>query len=180
MIDDACYTPPRAKVAPGAASPRVLLHNPLHIILAPNNAPAPGAGNAGVIVGGFLLCHRYAVSGLSHSAMRPLTRSQRSQPGNDVRAGRKPRETSDDDYPSIARSGRWRVIRCKDDVQWIVQRDRRGGGSGRALRPWAGVAYVLNERFLTSVISRPSLGVPANTLSVLLAALPKHIAGGVA
>jgi hypothetical protein len=91
-----------------------------------------------------------------------------------MRACRKPRE-SDDEYPSIARSGRWRIIRCTDDIQWIVQRDRRKGGSGCALRPWAGVAYVANDRFLTSVISRPSLGVPANTLSVLLAALPKHI-----
>ncbi len=82
---------------------------------------------------------------------------------------------SADDYPSIARSGRWRVIRCRDDIQWIVQRDRRKGGSGRALTPWAGVAYVLNDRFLTSVVSRPSLGVPDNTLATLLAALPEHI-----
>ena len=96
-------------------------------------------------------------------------------------ACRKLRE-SDDDYPSIARSGRWRVIRCKDDIQWIVQRDRRKGGSGYALRPWAGVAYVVNHRFLTSVISRPSLGIPRDDLAALLslAALPQHIKTGAA
>ncbi len=55
------------------------------------------------------------------------------------------------------------------------QRDARRGCAGRDLRSWRGVAYMMNDRFLTSVISRPSLGVPANTLSVLLAALPKHI-----
>ncbi len=84
------------------------------------------------------------------------------------------RET-DDDYPSIARSGRWRIIRCRDDIQWIVQRDRRRGCAGRDLRPWRGVAYVASDRFLTSVTSRPSLGVPDDTLSVLLDALPQHI-----
>ena len=89
-------------------------------------------------------------------------------------ACRKPRET-DDEYPSIARSGRWRIIRCRDDIQWIVQRDERRGPAGRALRPWRGVAYVASDRFLREVISRPSLGVPANTLATLLAALPERI-----
>ncbi len=94
---------------------------------------------------------------------------------------RKPRET-DDGYPSIARSGRWRIIRCRDDIQWIVQRDRRKGGSGRGLSRWAGVAYVVNHRFLTSVISRHSLGIPRDDLAVLLilAALPEHIETGAA
>ena len=91
---------------------------------------------------------------------------------------RKPRE-SDDDYPSVARSGRWRVIRCRDDIQWILQRDRRKGCPGRDLATWRGVAYVANDRFLASVISRPSLGVPDDTLSVLLAAIP-HIKTGAA
>ncbi len=75
---------------------------------------------------------------------------------------------SADGYPSIARSGRWRVIRCKDDIQWILQRDRRRGSPRLDARPWVGVAYVKNERFLASVISRPSLKVPANDLAVLL------------
>ncbi len=92
---------------------------------------------------------------------------------------RKPRE-SDDDYPSIARSGRWRIIRCRDDIQWIVQQDRRRGCAGRDLRPWRGVAYVVNQRFLREVISRPSLGIPRDDLAALLilAALPEHFKTG--
>ncbi len=91
-------------------------------------------------------------------------------------ADRKPRET-DDEYPSLAWSGRWRVIRCRDDIQWIVQRDARRGCAGRDLRPWRGVAYVASDRFLREVISRPSLGIPRDDLAALLilAALPKHI-----
>ncbi len=91
-------------------------------------------------------------------------------------ACRKPRETADD-YPSIARSGRWRIVRCRDDIQWIVQRDARRGCAGRAQRPWRGVAYVVNDRFLREVISRPSLGIPRDDLAVLLtlAALPQNI-----
>ena len=88
------------------------------------------------------------------------------------------RESADDYAGTLVEFGGWRIVRCKNNVQWIVQRDRRKGGSGRALTPWVGVAYVLNDRFLTSVISRPSLGVPDNTLATLLAALPEHIAGG--
>ncbi len=96
-------------------------------------------------------------------------------------ADRELRETADD-YPSIARSGRWRIIRCKDNIQWIVQRDARRGCAGRDLRPWRGVAYVASERFLREVISRPSLGVPQRDLAALLtlAAVPEHITGGVA
>ena len=60
-------------------------------------------------------------------------------------------------------------------IQWIVQKDRRRGTPRFDARPWVAVAYLLDERFLAAVISRPSLGVPANTLSVLLAALPKQI-----
>ncbi len=92
--------------------------------------------------------------------------------GGDAQCGcRKPRE-SDDDYPSLARSGRWRIIRCRDDIQWIVQRDARRGCAGRDLRPWRGVAYVVNDRFLHSVISRPSMGVPQSDLIKLLEKLP--------
>ncbi len=42
------------------------------------------------------------------------------------------------------------------------QRGARRGCAGRDLRSWRGVAYMMNDRFLTSVISRPSLGVPAD------------------
>ncbi len=93
-----------------------------------------------------------------------------------MRACRKPGE-SEDGYPSIARSGRWRIIRCRDDIQWILQQDRRKGCRGRDANPWRGKAYVANDRFLASVISRPSLGIPRDDLAALLnlASLPQHI-----
>jgi hypothetical protein len=101
------------------------------------------------------------------------------QPGGDEAGGlaadRKPGETADDYAGTLVEFGGWRIVRCKHDIQWIVQKDARRGCAGRDPSPWRGVAYIVNERFLREVISRPSLGVPANTLAVLLAALPEHI-----
>ncbi len=88
------------------------------------------------------------------------------------------RETADDYAGTLVEFGGWRIVRCKDDIQWIVQKDRRRGTPRFDARPWVAVAYLLDERFLAAVISRPSLGVPDNTLATLLAALPEHIAGG--
>ena len=81
---------------------------------------------------------------------------------------------------SARNAGRWRIIRCRDDIQWILQQDRRKGCRGRDPHPWRGVAYVANDRFLRSVISRPSLGVPQRDLAALLtlAALPQNIKTG--
>ncbi len=101
--------------------------------------------------------------------------AESSAPLIDEADNRKPRETADDYAGTLVEFGGWRIVRCKDDIQWIVQRDARRGCAGRDPRPWRGVAYVVNERFLREVISRPSLGVPATTLSVLLAALPERI-----
>ncbi len=101
--------------------------------------------------------------------------AESSAPLIDEAGNRKPRETADDYAGTLVEFGGWRIVRCKDDIQWIVQKDRRRGTPRFDARPWVAVAYLLDERFLAAVISRPSLGVPANTLSVLLAALPKHI-----
>ncbi len=101
--------------------------------------------------------------------------AESSAPLIDEADNRKPRESADDYAGTLVEFGGWRIVRCKDDIQWIVQKDRRRGTPRFDARPWVAVAYLLDERFLAAVISRPSLGVPANTLSVLLAALPKHI-----
>ncbi|RMD92993.1 MAG: hypothetical protein D6811_05850 [Alphaproteobacteria bacterium] len=80
-------------------------------------------------------------------------------------------ETSDRYARALATSGRWRVIRCKDDLQFIVQ--RRRGGSRKW--PWEAVAYVLSARALPPVLQRPSLGIPADDLARLTAALPRPV-----
>ena len=35
------------------------------------------------------------------------------------------RETADDYAGTLVEFGGWRIVRCKDDIQWIVQKDRR-------------------------------------------------------
>lgn len=76
-------------------------------------------------------------------------------------------ETADDYGRILAVSGRWRVVRCTDDLQFIVQ-ERRGGARPRR---WVAQAYVLNEPALGPVLERPSMGIPAVDRAALLAAL---------
>ena len=76
-------------------------------------------------------------------------------------------ETSDDYGRVLALSGRWRVIRCKDDLQFIVQ--RRGGGA--KARPWVAEAYILDPKALGPILHRASLGIPADDLDRLVAEL---------
>jgi hypothetical protein len=68
------------------------------------------------------------------------------------------------DYPVLAASGRWLVIRCKDDMQFIVQRRQ----AGAAEWPWRAMAYVLNGSRLPAVLQRASTGIPADDLAALL------------
>jgi len=82
-------------------------------------------------------------------------------------------ETADGYIGTIVQSGRFRVVRCKDDIQWIVQKDARAHGAGAKKRPWYGVAYILNKRFLPIVIERPSLGIPPVDIGNLVAGLPE-------
>lgn len=56
------------------------------------------------------------------------------------------RETSNDYSKVILRDGRFRVAECKDDIQWIVQRQR--GCDGRAEPRWSTIAYCLNRNKL--------------------------------
>ena len=46
---------------------------------------------------------------------------------------RRPAGETADQYPNVvAASGRWRIIRCRDDIQFIVQ--RRAAGSWMKVR----------------------------------------------
>lgn len=56
------------------------------------------------------------------------------------------RHESDDTYGRvITRQGRYRVIVCKDDMQWIIQHSRKRGMG----KVWQGVSYVTTRDSLT-------------------------------
>jgi len=76
-------------------------------------------------------------------------------------------ESADNYNHVIIRTGKHRIIRCNGDIQWIVQRDQRRDTLQRNARPWVSIAYLLNERFLASVISRPSLEIPSDDVAAL-------------
>ncbi|MEL7303034.1 MAG: hypothetical protein AAGJ53_05010 [Pseudomonadota bacterium] len=71
-------------------------------------------------------------------------------------------ETADTYAAVVASSGRFRVVRCKDDLQFIVQR-RKYEGAGGGKWPWRALAYVLDAKALPDVLQRPSLGIPHET-----------------
>jgi hypothetical protein len=48
-------------------------------------------------------------------------------------------------YPAIRLNASWRVIRCKDNVQWIVQRLHSGPETAATAR-WEGRAYCPGTR----------------------------------
>ena len=81
------------------------------------------------------------------------------------------RET-DETYPVIAKVGKVRVINCKDNLQWIVQK-RRGG-------QWHGLSFCRTREVLIRDVRRrlreresdPLPPVPAHAL-VILQALPE-------
>lgn len=70
-------------------------------------------------------------------------------------------ETSDCYRRVIVRSGHWRIIRCKDDLQFIVQRRQ----AGSAKFPWRACAYVVRETALPAVLQR--LSIPHQALTAL-------------
>jgi hypothetical protein len=61
----------------------------------------------------------------------------------------------DDAYPCIVRSGDLRVIECRDAIQWILQRCRKGG-------TWRDLGYFRNRDVL---IERFGLAKAGPTLS---------------
>jgi hypothetical protein len=55
-------------------------------------------------------------------------------------------ETADDYLRTVANlSASWRVIECRDSIQWILQRRKKGG----AERPWHAVGYFRTRTALT-------------------------------
>lgn len=66
----------------------------------------------------------------------------------------------------------WRVIRCKDDLQWILQRRKKGG----AERPWRAVGFYLTRDALLRASASASARIDPAALAAL-AALPERIGG---
>lgn len=71
-------------------------------------------------------------------------------------------ETADNSALCFARSGSHRVIRCSEDLQYVVQ-ERTGTGRW----PWRARAYVLSAAQLPAVLQRPSLGIPSEDIAAL-------------
>ena len=82
-------------------------------------------------------------------------------------------ETADDYVGVIARlCHRHRVIVCKDNTQWILQRRKNGG----AKRPWRGVGYFRKRNALNRVSASLCSRVDPSAMAILVA-LPSHFGG---
>lgn len=79
---------------------------------------------------------------------------------------------TDDAYVAVVAklSDRWRVIRCRDDIQWILQ--RRKGWTGAAPR-WTGDSYFRNREALVRVTHAKAGDCDPTAWSTLLA-LPER------
>lgn len=75
--------------------------------------------------------------------------------------------TADAYHADIARSRRYRVIRSRDDFQFIVQR-RKPTVVESVRWPWLALAYVRNKKAHPSILQRASLSIPAEDLAQLL------------
>ncbi|MCR9151252.1 MAG: hypothetical protein NXH83_13845 [Rhodobacteraceae bacterium] len=83
-------------------------------------------------------------------------------------------ETADDYVGTVAQlNATWRVIVCRDGIQWILQRRKNGG----AERPWRSVHYCQTRKALTRLCATLCGRVDPLALATLHA-LPEHIRGG--
>ena len=88
--------------------------------------------------------------------------------GVDVTAPPSHRER-DDHYKGVVAqlAPRWRVIVCKDGIQWILQRKEASHGG-----PWRGVSYDTNRDGLLRACG--SLEMASSSASEALEALPDY------
>lgn len=77
----------------------------------------------------------------------------------------------DDAYRNVVAqlAPRWRVIICKDGIQWILQRKEASHGG-----PWRGVSYHTNRDGLLRACGSLNLLSDANSTEIL-GELPEHI-----
>ncbi|WP_377190645.1 hypothetical protein [Ruegeria meonggei] len=83
---------------------------------------------------------------------------------------RKPRRETQDNYAhEIARVDRFRVISCKDNIQWIIQKQNSGARSKTRVM-WKAISYHRNRNSLISVWRKKTkLDASSEVL-----ALPEH------
>ena len=77
------------------------------------------------------------------------------------------RETADHYRGEIFRKGRFRVILCRDGIQWILQRKKGGAG-----RRWQALGYFTNRAALIRLWTAQGCALCAE-----LAALPITVRG---
>ena len=74
------------------------------------------------------------------------------------------REKDDCYKGEIARHGRFRVVICKDSLQWILQR-QRGGPEGR----WVALGYCVTQNALSTLWTASTGGLAPELVN-----LPEH------
>jgi|SRR5450631_1948149 hypothetical protein len=86
---------------------------------------------------------------------------------------------SDSRYPVVAQlSPRWRVIECRHQIQWVLQRRHGPGGPESTLRAtWDGRSYRRTKDALIRCC-REHAGELDPSALLALAALPARIGGG--
>src|SRR6478672_192772 len=81
---------------------------------------------------------------------------------------------SDDAYPGILLNGHWRVIECRDGVQWILQYRNRAETVSKS--DWRGRSYCRTQEALIGCCDR-FCGVIDPAGRAVLEALPQYIGG---
>ncbi len=75
------------------------------------------------------------------------------------------KESSDNYHRIIVQDGKWRIIVCKDHIQWILQRRRKSAHNTAAVR-WDGVSYCVTQKALDR-LWREKTGCPAPEIDAL-------------
>lgn len=109
----------------------------------------------------------------THAAVDPNQSSKRDRFSGTGKSARATHETADTYARVVARlCDGWRVIACRNDLQWIVQRRKKGGGEC----PWRAVGYFRTRDALVRLCAASCWRIDPAALAAL-AALPERIGG---
>ncbi|GKX35254.1 MAG: hypothetical protein MnENMB40S_28720 [Rhizobiaceae bacterium MnEN-MB40S] len=82
------------------------------------------------------------------------------------------KESADDYTPVLYQNGRYRVIECRDGIQWVIQKAKKTGRG----REWRGFGYCRTSAALIGIWS----ACTGETAPPELDCLPDRIEGGLA